>query len=88
MNAPSAMEFAKQRLGGSLQSAFEDPEERVDVGRWMPLLSQMARAPGAGGLLRNAFISQLSNVMRRPYIPEVRTVNLNELDDALEQGAS
>lgn len=85
MQVPDAVQFAKDKFGGSdIGVPSGNPESKVDISRWLPLVKRMANTPGASGNLRTAFINQYANLARRPYVPEVSLFDMNEMDASVE----
>jgi hypothetical protein len=81
---PDPMAFMADRYGGTLSGVPSDVQMRpIDVTPWMGLLRQVANSPTSSSPLQQAFIRQLRNTMRRPMIPDITTVDLNDLDTAV-----
>lgn len=81
-DTPDPIDFLGQRLKGSLASPPLIP--RSDAGasghQWLPLLQRLATAPGASGLLAQAYITQLSNALNRPLTHEIRLIDMQQAD--------
>ena len=88
MQAPDAMQFLTERLQGTLGSrALRQPGERrrsADVRPWLPLIKRLAGAPGASGVLAQAFITQFGNLSRGGLTYEVPTVDMQAAEDGLQ----
>jgi hypothetical protein len=41
--------------------------------------------PNSSGILKQAFIRNLRNLSQRPYVPDVRVVDLFDLDAGIEE---
>ncbi len=82
---PNALDFIGQRAGGTL-GPDQGPLVRSDSVRWAPLLRELTRVPGTGGLLVNAYISQLSSMMQNPMVPDVYYIDLNAAEDGAARG--
>lgn len=76
---PDPMELAKERLGGTLGGP-PSQLENVDIGKWVPLLQQLTRTPGSGGVLRSAVINQISNLARKPVTSTVSVLDVQDLE--------
>jgi hypothetical protein len=83
---PGAVEFASQRLGGTLGGRVSGPPPAFDISGWLPLLQQLVSNPTSGGSLTQAYIDVLTNLNRRPSNNGVAAIDQTALDDAIEQG--
>jgi hypothetical protein len=82
---PSPIDFAKQRIGGTLtQGGAGQTKEVFDFSAWAPLLRRLISSPGAGGTLTRAYIQRLSDIQRKPVVRSA-SIDVSELDDALEE---
>ncbi len=82
IQAPDPMEFASQRLKGTLGQ--EGPGlDTFPVEAWKPLLQQLAADPSVSGPLTHALIAQLGNLSRLPSSNRIEVIDQNGLDDAL-----
>jgi len=85
LESPDPMQFASQRLRGSFSGApMEGAPASFDPTPWLPLLRRLVTHPGAGGTLTEAYVAQLSNLIRQPQRSQTLVVNMNDMDDALE----
>lgn len=82
---PNPLDFFANRLGGSYQ-----PKSGV-VGRsrhnyqsWLPLLERLAKSPGASGVLVQAYITRLNNMLTGPILDSHDFVDMQEADSLLE----
>ena len=86
MQAPGAVEFAGQKVGGSLEGAGTAPlEEKISFTNWLPLLRRLATSPTSSGLLQRAFIERLQMEMNRPTGTKATLVRQRDFDNRLEQ---
>jgi len=85
LQAPDPRQFMKDRLGRTLQGSPGVRPERSQVRAepWLPLITAMATAPNAGGVLGAAYVQQLSQALGRPQ-GRVRALDMNELDRRVE----
>ncbi len=80
---PDPLEFARGRLGGTLQGGAGRSAAEVDFSAWAPLLKQLLSTPNAGGTLTRAYIERLSQLARRP-ISRSAAIDMTEMDDVVE----
>jgi hypothetical protein len=88
MQVPDPVDFATQRFGGTMQQAPDltnIPQAEVDWAGWTPLMERVANNPNSSGILKQAFIRNLRNLSQRPYVPDVRVVDLFDLDAGVEE---
>jgi hypothetical protein len=80
---PNPIEFAKRRLGGSLQGKPADLTQR-DTRAWIPLFRRIANQPRGSGTLRNAMIEHLSTMINAPSVPTTHVIDMDQMDRDLE----
>ena len=86
MQAPGAVEFAGQKVGGSLEGAGTAPlEEKISFTNWLPLLRRLATSPTSSGLLQRAFIERIQQEMNRPAGVKATVIRQRDFDNRLEQ---
>jgi hypothetical protein len=82
---PDAIDFFSRRSKqGTLPPRGQTPE--FDLGAWMPFLKELARNPNRSGPLATAIIQQLSNHGAQAAAGNVRVVDENALQKAIEAG--
>lgn len=84
MEVPDPIEFAGQQFGGNLITGGGMPVAERDFSGWTPLVRQIANQPESSGMLKQAFIRQFRNLSSRPMVPDLRFVDLFDLDDQVE----
>ena len=85
MSVPDPMEYLGNKLRNTRQGAPNPQRMRaIDPSPFMPLLRRLANSPGSSGTLQNAVITQLSNLARRPYVPDIRLGDIQDLDAGVE----
>jgi len=79
------IDFLAQKIGGGYQPKMGvSGHTRNDYRAWLPLLEMIAKSPGASGVLVQAYITRLNNMMNGPVINEHTLIDQNEADDELE----
>lgn len=86
LSIPNPIDFAKRRLGGSLQGKPADLTQR-DTRGWIPLFRRIANQPRSSGTLRNAMIQHLSTMINAPSVPTAHIVDVDQMDRDLEMFA-
>jgi hypothetical protein len=83
---PDPIDFLGSRLSGTLtppdQTVSSAPT--VDLKTWLPLIQRLATAPGASGVLSQAFITQMRNASQRTFVHETPLIDMQEADRDLE----
>lgn len=80
MQVPDPIQFAKQRFGGQVPDPGV-PMRDLDLASWTPLVQRVANQPGSSGMLKQAFIRQFHNLANRPIVPDLRFVDLYDMDE-------
>lgn len=88
LEVPNPIDFANQRLGGTLGQGAQGQPQFIDVKGWLPILNRLISNPTSGGTLAQAYIQQLNQLIRRPFSPRITAIDMSELDQAVEQGFS
>jgi len=84
-DVPDPLDFLGERLAGTRTS----PDQPTMVGRttdmhtWLPLLERLATAPGASGIMSQAFITAFANASKRPLIYETPLIDMQDADEDL-----
>lgn len=78
--------FLAQRLGGTYQPkpGLSGPS-RHDYRSWLPLMSRLAKTPGASGTLVSAYITRLNNMLTAPTVHTDTFIDQQDEDAALER---
>lgn len=78
--------FLQQRIGGTYTGPKPGPvgHSRNDYRAWLPLLEKIAKSPGASGVLVQAYITRLHNMLTGPVVNEHVMIDQNEADNQLE----
>jgi len=86
LTPPDPLEFATRRLGGTLDTTTPRTfgVQRFDTAPWVNIIRRIANAPGASGLLRNAFVAKLGELARAPAVVEAELVDFGDLENFLE----
>lgn len=83
---PDAIEFAGQKVGGSLAGAGAGPlQEKLSFTNWLPLLRRLSVSPTSSGLLQRTFVKRMTQEMQRPTGTKAALVRQRDFDDRLEQ---
>lgn len=86
MSIPDPMAFLTGKLGNTLQGGPSSRRLRaIDPTPWIPMLKSLANSPGSSGTLQNAVVNQLSTLVSRPYVPDIYTADMQDLDDGVEE---
>lgn len=82
--APDPVQFAKDRLSGTLtEGRASRRTEMIDTGPWLGLLRKMANAPRSSGALRNAMVETMGRLVQSPVAPHSILADLDQLDEDL-----
>ena len=86
MAAPDPVQFAGQKIGGSLDGAGAAPlTERLSFSNWLPLLRRLATSPTSSGLLQRSFMARMQQEMNRPTGTKTALIRQRDFDNSLEQ---
>jgi len=84
--APDPVEFAGNKIGGSLVGAGTGLlEEKISFTNWLPLLRRLSVSPTSSGLLQRAFVERMSQEMNRPTGTKAALIRQRDFDNRLEQ---
>ena len=87
-SVPNPVEFAKQRMGGTLSGAPGGRQSHINPAQWVPIYRRLANAPRSSGILRNALTAQLSTLINNPIYPQSTLIDMDALDQDLENLAN
>lgn len=83
---PDPIGFLSDRLGGTYQpKSGIVGRSRHDYQSWLPLLERLAKSPGASGVLVQAYITRLHNMLTGPTLDSHDFVDMQEADSELER---
>lgn len=83
MDVPNPIDFAGQRLQGSLGPQAGPEPEYHDFSGWFPLMRQLLTMPGTSGSLTRAYMEQLSLLARNPVTSRLAPLDMTALDDSV-----
>lgn len=87
LDIPDPLDFITGRAQGTLDpTTVGQVQEPLDVEKWRPMLQEIARNPTVSGPLTTTLMSQLTNISGIPNSSNVRVIDQNAADVALEQG--
>ena len=78
--------YLSGRIGGTYSGPKAGPvgHSRNDYRAWLPLLEKIAKSPGASGVLVQAYITRLHNMLSGPVVHEHVMIDQNDADNQLE----
>jgi hypothetical protein len=79
VTAPDALEFAKGKVGGSLEVPTQELS-RINTAQWIPLIEKLARSNSSSPLLRRAYVQMLARLQNEPFSGSTAVVDKRELD--------
>ena len=86
MAVPDPIDFAGQKVGGSLEGAGAGQlQEKVNFSNWLPLLRRLATSPTSSGLLQRSFMARMQQEMNRPTGVKTALLRQRDFDNRLEQ---
>ena len=86
MAIPDPVQFAGDKIGGSLEGAGQAPmEEKINFSNWLPFLRRLASSPTSSGLLQRAFVKRMTTEMKRPTGTNTALIRQRDFDNRLEQ---
>jgi len=80
---PNPVDFATQKVGGSLDGAGQEIIDVPDFKRWLPMMQRLASSPTASGILQRAYIARLSKEMNRPLGGSAAVIRQRDFDRRL-----
>ena len=85
MAVPDPVEFAGQKVGGTLEGAGAGQlQERLSFSNWLPLLRRLATSPTSSGLLQRSFMARMQQEMNRPTGTKTALLRQRDFDNRLE----
>jgi len=85
MSIPNPIDFAKQKVGGSLDGAGQEIIDTPDFKRWLPFLQRIASSPTSSGILQRAYVDRLSREMSRPLGGSAAVIRQRDFDQRLRE---
>ena len=82
---PDPIDFFGDRLAGTYATPDSSitPRSTVDVQMFLPLLERIATAPGASGVVSQAYLTLFANAMNRPFTYETPLIDMQDADEDL-----
>ena len=86
MSIPDPVEFAGDKIGGSLEGAGQAPMgEKLNFSNWLPFLRRLSSSPTSSGILQRAFVKRMTEEMKRPTGTNTSLIRQRDFDNRLEQ---
>lgn len=84
-DVPDPLDFLGERLAGTLSvDGLGEPRRAADIHSFLPIVKRIATAPGASGVISQAYLTMLSNASKRPLLYETPLIDMQDADDRLE----